>query len=99
MFNNARSKADYEAFLKQDQIEQKAIKAKIEAPIRAQKAREEFERTANNAATYHRRIALGLVENAWTDPNKPFIDPNDHISLEAYNRESAIGFANEYLNQ
>ena len=96
MLNNARSKADYEAFLKQDQIEQEAIKAKLEAPIKAQRAKEEFERTANNAAIYHRRIALGLVENAWTDPNKPFIDPNDEAALEAYNRQSAIDFANEY---
>jgi hypothetical protein len=99
MLNNARSKADYEAFFKQDQIAQEAIKAKLEAPIKAQRAKEEFERTANNAATYHRRIALGLVENAWTDPSKPFIDPSDEAALVAYNRQSAEEFAQAYIPQ
>jgi hypothetical protein len=98
-FSSDRERREYEAWKKQDDAEQARLKERLEAPIKLAKIKADFEQTANRQATFHRRVALGLVENAWIDPSKPFIDPNDHVSLEAFNRASAIDFANEYLNQ
>lgn len=98
-FRDDRARKDYESFKKQDDLEQAAIKARLEAPLKAQKAKEEFERTANAAATFQRRVSLGLKEHAWIDPDKPFIDPNDEAAIAEYNGKSGGEFADEYLSK
>jgi hypothetical protein len=98
-FKDDRARKDYEEFIRQDDLEQQKLADKLMAPIRAQKAKEEFERTANAAATFQRRVSLGLNEHAWIDPDKPYIDPNDEAAIAEYNGKSGGEFADEYLSK
>jgi hypothetical protein len=68
-FNNERDKQAYDAWKKQDDIEQQKLTEKLMAPIRAQKAKEEFERTANAAFTQARKLALyGNTDRVFVSP-------------------------------
>jgi hypothetical protein len=68
-FENARDRQAYDAWKKQDDIEQARIKARLEAPIKAAKIREEFEANANRVFTQARKLALyGNDDKVYVSP-------------------------------